>query len=108
MNSSATNGSIFGAQPLESKAEELAVLLQAGLNDEFSRQFQRLAKQLTDQEAEALIQHVNKLMSTGARKREVKVVVSQKSATDQKTVTVVDRSRFFGSGWSVARLTFAL
>lgn len=98
---------MFGATPLEVKAEQLAVLLRAGLDDEFGRQFQRDARQLSVQQAEALVALINMRLSSGTKKRELKIVVSERSS-EQTTVMVMDRSRLFGNSWSIARQTYAI
>lgn len=107
MNTTSSSSSMFGATPLEVKAEQLAVLLRAGLDDEFGRQFQRDARQLSVQQAEALVALINMRLSSGTKKRELKIVVSERSS-EQTTVMVMDRSRLFGNSWSIARQTYAI
>lgn len=107
MNSATnTNQSLFGgATPLEVKAEEFAMLLRAGLDQEFSRQFQRHARRVDAKELEALVVLINNQLSMGARRKQTRVVLSQQ--TGGPSVTIMDGSRLFGSGWSIARQTFA-
>ncbi len=94
-----------GATPLELKAEEFAVLLRGGLDQQFSRQFQRYAKKSDAKELEALVVLINNQLSRGARRKQARVVLSQQ--TGCPSVTIMDSSRLFGSGWSIARQTFA-
>lgn len=102
-----TQASICGSLLLEDKAEQFASLLRAGLEDEFAKQFQRSTANMDECQADALIALVNMRLSSGLRRRDMKVVIARK-ADCPNTVTVLDRSRFFGSGWSVARQTFAI
>ncbi len=105
MNISAQSSAKFGPSPLEATASELAHLLAAGLDDEFARRFQQIAKGMPDDESEALVIMINRQLQSGARRRDVRLVVSQSSAV--KRLTVINGSRFWGSSWSIARQTFA-
>src|SRR5262249_34690066 len=98
--------SSFGYSPLESRADELASVLAAGLDDEFARQFKLAASDLGDGDFEKLVLLINHRLSIGTRKKNVKLVLSQKS--ESKTITVMDGSRFFGGSWSIVRQTFAM
>lgn len=96
----------FGPSPLEARADELSKILSAGLDDEFQRQFQLAAKDLTDTETEQLVKLINRDLQAGPRQLGVKVVLSQ-NCNEMKTVTVMGGSRFLGNSWSIARQTFA-
>jgi len=97
---------MFGATPLEDKAEQLAMLLRAGLDEEFARQLKRNTKEMNDSQADAFIALINSRLACGTRRRDLKVQVCRVS--DETTITVMDRSRLFGNGWSVPRQTFAV
>lgn len=101
-----TQSSMFGAMPLEDKAEQMASLLRAGLEDEFAQQFQRATSKMNESQADALIALVNLRLANGIRRRDLRLAVARK-ADSETTVTVLDRSKFFGQGFSVARSTFA-
>jgi hypothetical protein len=102
-----TQASIYGTTPLEDKAEQFAMLLRAGLEDEFAKQFKCSTAGMDECQADALVALVNMRLSNGIRRRDLKVVIARK-ADSPNTITVLDRSRFFGSGWSIARQTFAI
>ena len=91
------------AASLEGKVDDLAVLLSAGMTNEFVRQFKRIAENSTDDHMEQLVEMVNDRLRTNSRRRQLRLVVSQKN-----DVTVLDGSRFFGNSFSIARETFAV
>lgn len=106
MNTVTNNSLTFGAAtPLEIKAEELAMWLRAGLDEQFSRQFQRYARTADDKELEALVVLINNQLALGASRKQARVALSRSSG--RPSVTILDNSRLFGSGWPVARQTFA-
>lgn len=88
---------------LEGKVDDLAVLLSAGMTDEFVRQFRRLAADSSDDHMEQLVDMVNDRLRTNSRRRQLRLVVSQKN-----DVTVLDGSRFWGNSFMIARETFAI
>jgi|AGTN01.3.fsa_nt_gi hypothetical protein len=88
---------------LEGKVDDLAVLLSAGMTKEFVRQFRQIAANASDDGMEELVEMVNKRLKTNSRRRQLRLVVSQKN-----DVTVLDGSRFWGNSFSIARETFAI
>lgn len=88
---------------LEGKVDDLAVLLSAGMTNEFVRQFRQIAANASDDRMEQLVDMVNTRLRTNSRRRELRLVVSQKN-----DVTVIDGSRFWGNSFSIARETFAI
>lgn len=98
---------MFISTPLEDRAEQLATLLRAGLDDEFASQIKRLTKGMNVHQADALIALINARLAVGTRRRDLKLQVCRKTE-DEATITVLDRSRLFGNGWSVCRQTFAV
>jgi len=98
------NPSTYDATALEIKAESLATLLRAGLEDDFGRQFQRETKTMDTKLAEALVELINLRLAGGIRKRHLRIMLSHQSSS----ITLVDRSRFFGDSFAVARQTFAM
>lgn len=96
----------FVPPSLEARADELCALLNAGMDGEFERQFQRAAKILSADESDQLITLINSRLKNGCRKRQLKLVVSERAS--EKKITIMDSSRFFGSSWSIARQTFAV
>jgi len=72
------------------------------MDDDFDRRFKSDTKNLTTSETAALVASINGRLASGMRRRHLKVVLSQTDA-----VTLIDRSKFFGNSFSVARQTFA-
>lgn len=95
---------MFEMTPLEIKAESLAALLRAGLEEDFGRLFQRETKSIGSDQAEQLIELVNHRLAVGTRRRNLKLMLSHQSSS----ITLVDRSRLFGDSFAVARQTFAI
>jgi hypothetical protein len=98
--------SYFGV-PQDDRAEQMASLLRAGLDEEFVRQLQRATAGLDERQADALVALINLRLANGVRRRDLKLVVARR-ADCETTITVLDRSSLFGNGWSVARQTFAV
>lgn len=98
------NTATIDANALELKAESLAMLLRAGLEDDFGRLFQLETRNMGKDNAEAFVTLINLRLAHGNRKRHLRLMMSQQSST----ITLVDRSRFFGDSFSVARHTFAM
>jgi hypothetical protein len=97
-----TEHSLNSATKLDVKAEFLTVLLRAGLEDDFGRKFKTETRDFSAHQTEALVSLINSKLACGVRRRDLRVVMSQND-----DVTVLDRSRFFGNAFSVARQTFA-
>lgn len=80
------------------------MLLRAGLEEDFGRLLQRETKAIGADQAEELIALINHRLAIGTRKRNLRIMLSHQSSS----ITLVDRSRFFGDSFAVARQTFAI
>ncbi|MCA9802490.1 MAG: hypothetical protein KC777_11025 [Cyanobacteria bacterium HKST-UBA02] len=87
------------------RADDLAVLLQAGMQSEFEKQFKKAAAE--SNAAEGLASLVNDRLKAGHRRADIKVVVSR-NGTAGPSVSVIGPSRLFGDSFAICRHTFCI
>lgn len=94
------------------RADDLAVLLQAGMQSEFEKQFKKAAAEsdaaaVESDAVENLASMVNDRLKAGQRRADIKVVVSR-SGSAGGSVSVIGPSRLFGDSFAICRHTFCI